>query len=42
MAKHALPNEAPTPGRHAGYYDVIKELYALLAELRQLLRRLND
>lgn len=40
MPKHALPQERPIPGKHAGYYDVVKEIYAVLAELRQLLRRL--
>lgn len=40
MPKHALPSESPKTGRHAGYYDTIKEVYALLAELQKLLRRL--
>lgn len=38
MGKHALPSEAPKPGKHAGYYDVLAEVNALLAALRQLIR----
>lgn len=41
MPKHALPYPAPKQGKHAGDYDLAKEIKALVVELAKLVRRLK-
>lgn len=41
MPKHALPSLAPKQGKHAGDYDLAKEIEALAKELLRLVRRLK-
>jgi len=39
LAKHALPSEAPRPGKHAGYYDVALEMQYLIKALLEIVKR---
>lgn len=41
MPKHALPSPAPKQGKHAGDYNAVKEIEALVKELAKLIRRMR-
>lgn len=41
MGKHALPSVSTKQGKHAGDYDLVKEMEALVKELSKLIRRMR-
>lgn len=41
MGKHALPSVSTKQGKHAGDYDLVKEIEALVKELAKLIRRMR-